>query len=383
MTKEKPRIAPSSITFLTTYKCTAMCDECALECSPYDESPVLNFDQIKSHIDNIKKDFPSIRLVVFSGGEPFMMGENLRQSIEYVKQKKMLSRIVTNGYWARSLSKAKEKIKELKESGLTEINFSTGEDHQKYVPIDHIINGVIASAEHNMLAVVNVEAHEDASFSSKDFLNNKRIASYFKKNPEKNRYLLVMAGVWIPLNKERTLKHKSGNKINIKKKNDKFKGCKQLFKNIVITPYEELAACCGLTFRRIPEMILGKVNILSVKEMLEKQYLDFMKIWIMAEGAERILLYSKSVNNNIQINPNIVHPCQACEEIYSNQEVKTTLSKHYEKKVNEVFFKLQFNSTKDQLVAEKRKEDRIATKNKFLNKAKHDIINEINNNNGV
>lgn len=54
-----------------------------------------------------------------------------------------------------------------------------------------------------------------------------------------------------------------------------------------------------------------------------------------------------------------------------------------EKKVNEVFFKLQFNSTKDQLVAEKRKEDRIATKNKFLNKAKHDIINEINNNNGV
>jgi len=179
-------LRPTSITILTTFRCSAMCTECSLRCSPYDESPLLKSKQIKSYIGPILKDFSSIRIVVFTGGEPFLLGDELVKSIKYVKENGLLSRIVSNGYWAKSGEITRERLGELRAAGLHEINFSTGDEHSQFVPIDNIVNACIESAKLNMLALVNIESHLSSRVNSETIMSHHKLRDFLSKKTRKD-----------------------------------------------------------------------------------------------------------------------------------------------------------------------------------------------------
>lgn len=72
----------------------------------------------------------SLKVLVLTGGECFLLGNDLNLIIDYASRIGLSVRVVTNGYWAKSPEIAKEKLLELSKCGLKEVNFSTGEDHQ-------------------------------------------------------------------------------------------------------------------------------------------------------------------------------------------------------------------------------------------------------------
>ncbi len=350
-------------TFLTTYRCTAMCTECSLRCSPYDDSPILSFEQFADHLSRILKVLPSIRLVVFTGGEPFLMGHGLDKSISHCKKQNLRTRIVSNAYWAKDEEVAFARLSQLKEAGLSEINFSTGSEHQQYVSIENIINAVLAAAKLDMLALVNYETLEKdvpgklAANEDNKIIKNNRIVEYITKNPEQKKYLFVFMGRWVPLdNSSVPYNRKSSVSKTIL---DRFQGCSNLFENIVIGPNGGLYSCCGLFVRDMPEFKLGNINKDDLLELLEKQKRDFLKLWLKIDGPKAILKQVISKSRNLQNCSEAIHPCQACRDLLSNPAMKEYLIENYEGTVNEVLLKLKLKERQREIVESVRSTDCI------------------------
>ena len=98
----------------------------------------------------------------------------LNNVIKYGYQKGLSTRVVTNGYWAKYYETAIARLKDLVDVGLTEINFSTGDEHAKYVSINNIINAVLASVHLNIPNIfISVESPQRSAITS----------SLFKKHP--------------------------------------------------------------------------------------------------------------------------------------------------------------------------------------------------------
>ncbi|GAB4171270.1 MAG: radical SAM/SPASM domain-containing protein [Calditrichia bacterium] len=323
---------PTTLTFLTTFKCTAACKECCFGCSPTINSNQLNFLDIKTIIDQVKVEFPTLEVIVFSGGECFLLGDELYKSIEYATSKGFKTRCVTNGFWGKSYNYASQVAKKLKSINLTEINFSTGDEHQEFVPISSVINAALSCAENNLFTLITIERHDHSNFSLDNLLSDRRIKNFLKKECSKN--LHFMQNIWISFS-NRKLAH--NHLIDVQSTSNK-KGCDQLFSNITITPNLEYACCCGLPLNYIKELILGKIDK-NLSTYYKKSLKDFMKIWLFVDGPLGIINFMKKKFPELAIENNFAHECDACRYIYNNIYLKEKIRKIYQEIENYVFFK--------------------------------------------
>lgn len=323
-------IKPVAISLVTTYKCTAACTDCCFQCSPHQKDR-LTLQQMEDFVDNAKSIYPSIRLVAITGGECFTLGEDLYRLIEYIHNKHLRTRIVTNGSWAVTMEKSREIMERLITSGLDEINFSTGDSHQKYVPVDSVINGIIAAQEHKIMTAVNIEYSATLKYSVDDFQQNPRLTAYLD-----SPFLKIIAGAWIPLSKDlhETRASPSTNTISLYKSEQR---CKQLFKVMTLAPQEELLCCCGLTARKHPYLNLGSIHDKDLKQLWESQFDDFVKIWLYAEGPLKILEFAQKMDQTIVIDTAYsMHTCALCMQILSNEKVINAIKKNYTKIISRV-----------------------------------------------
>lgn len=66
------------------------------------------------------------------------MGDDLLEAISYCSARGLLTRLVTNAAWATSDASAKGVIRDLRDAGLSEINFSTDDFHCSWIPFENI-----------------------------------------------------------------------------------------------------------------------------------------------------------------------------------------------------------------------------------------------------
>src|SRR5262249_34967627 len=100
---------PTHLTILPTYRCTAACEQCCFESNPHVQGRI-PLERILGYIDQAADDFPTLRLVVFSGGECFLLRDDLDAAIARATARGLATRCVTNGYWATSPRAARERI---------------------------------------------------------------------------------------------------------------------------------------------------------------------------------------------------------------------------------------------------------------------------------
>ena len=104
----------------------------------------MTIEQIHHCIDEAASE-PSVGMVVFSGGEPTLLGKQLFEAISYAHAKGLKTRVVSNAHWATTPERALSMIDKLMQSGLTEINFSLSDYHQPFVPTERVCNGLRAA----------------------------------------------------------------------------------------------------------------------------------------------------------------------------------------------------------------------------------------------
>lgn len=85
----------------------------------------------------------SIESLTVHGGEPFLYFDKVAAILSKARELGIHHRwIITNGFWAENGDVAGEKLKVLKEAGLTAITFSIDAFHQEYVPFDRVRCGI-------------------------------------------------------------------------------------------------------------------------------------------------------------------------------------------------------------------------------------------------
>lgn len=171
------------MTVITTYQCTAAGKDCCFECTPAITAQLSEQETITA-IGAAVSEYPDIKLVVFSGGECFMLKDALFNAIEFATSLGRQIRCVSNAYPAQNFSNAEKTAVRRKPAEITEINISTGLDHQQWVPGSAIINAVEAwqNAGIDTLVAVETETEESgcmASNLSYPLIQFKRKAAYY------------------------------------------------------------------------------------------------------------------------------------------------------------------------------------------------------------
>ncbi|MFA6030402.1 MAG: hypothetical protein WC969_11150 [Elusimicrobiota bacterium] len=316
--------------FLTTFKCSISCGDCCFKCSPQSEGE-FPLPKLLRIIERVPESFPTIKLVVFTGGECFLRGKDLLTVIRAATEKGLLTRCVTNGYWATDDNTASEWARELKAAGLGDINFSTGNEHQKYIPFERVAIGARHCAEEGINTLLVIEGHPGpVEFTEKQARAHPLLTEFLRT--EKGKNLDLLTAPWISTRDGRSAARKE----------PKCHGCEHVMETLVFTPDEHLLSCCGLTVSHIPEFDMGRIEDASdVVEKYREQCSDFLRLWLRVEGPMAILEYAVQKGADFAKAAPLVHPCEACRAIFNEKSLRTVLEETYREKIPEVLFRLQ------------------------------------------
>lgn len=324
---------PKIVSFITTRQCTAECYNCCFKCSPT-ETRRLKTSQMLNIINQIP-EVPSIELVALTGGECFLLGDDLTLLVQEINRNRLYSRCVTNAYWATSETTAFRKLEKLTNAGLTEINYSTGPNHQQFVPIENILNAVKGSIKLGISTGVNIETTSDDLICNDWIKIDKEVETAFKENK-----LHVTNSAWMPHGSEilshcydgRTIKsscHYYSSAERNRFNPDNMTGCANLLHGINVNTEMEVSTCCGLTQDYLSAMKIGTLEGSTLKNIIEATPADLLQMWLHVDGPEKILQFVKNKNPSFQIPKDSYHICHTCLYLYKNKQVRHVIEKFY------------------------------------------------------
>lgn len=339
-------LPPTALSLITTYKCNAACVDCCFACNPK-RTEKLSLSELKNYVDIVTSSYPTIQIIILTGGECFLLKKDLVEAVRYIKSRDLFVRIVTNGFWAKNYSIAIDKLTPLVKAGLNEINFSTGDDHIEFVPVDRIKYGAIASLELGLTTLINVESGKDRKFKSKMLEQDKDLQKHLFPNKTENP-LGIINGLWMPFSNNSTeqpdkiAKH-IGNPYNINRGK-----CTNLFNTITITPKHRMVACCGLPSNSIKYLDLGNLKTESIKNLYEIQFNDFIKIWLFTDGPYQILKFisTKIGEKNVKELSLNRHICFYCARLLTNEHYMHTIRKYFDFVYSSIILKYIFSTKK-------------------------------------
>lgn len=326
-------IHPHVLTILATYRCTAACENCCFESNP-NLRKRLSYKNLIQIIDEVAK-FKSLKMVVFSGGECFLLGNDLLKAVKHCASLGLLTRCVSNGYWAKSINIGKKKLGELVANGLTEINISTGDFHQKFVSQKTVINAATLGLEMGINTLVVVEASKGSKVTMKSFVNEAEIAKLHEMYDIKK--FQILESPWMPMELRSAIEQEKDKVLNMKVLHLK-EGCKSIFTTLSVNPYNRLGLCCGLIREKIPELNFT-VKHFDIYSILENAGKDFMKIWLFVDGPEKILAWAGSRNPTIDWENLYSHKCHVCWALFDRPEVRKTIQLYYKERVDDVLLR--------------------------------------------
>lgn len=310
---------PTTLSLIVTHKCTAACEHCCFGCSPAHSTSIPIADLYR-HIGEAHL-IPSIRVVVFTGGECFMLGAELDRLVGAVTRQKLWSRVVSNAYWATSPANARKRLEKLQAQGLKEVNVSTGDQHARYVPVEYVRNAAIAAAEMEFKhVVVMIEVAKSHVFKIETFTEDPKIAKFVKEGR-----ILLAPSPWMQFKGQAKVEQSPEVLSSL---NTYYQPCHSALRIVAITPSQKAIACCGLPMEQIPELALGDVSKNSVASVIQNGKDDFLKIWIHLEGPTAPIQYARKFDPSINLPESTAHICDACRFLFHEKKVIKTLREH-------------------------------------------------------
>jgi organic radical activating enzyme len=319
-----------TLSIMPTYQCNAACKDCGTYSHPK-ERTTLSIDAVLRSIELAKEN--GFVNVVFTGGEATLQWQHLLVGLRRCRALNLHTRLVTNAHWARTPERARQRLDELIEAGLDEINFSTGDEHVRFVPLQSVIRATQAALEHGLRTFVMIEMRHTQSVRKEDVLEHSDLADL---SPERRGLLQVMESPWMPLAPltiERYPEDIAVNRANLAA----CTGCDSVLQTYVVQPDGRVGACCGLGMRAIPELNVATVSdgdfLAAARREAED---DFLKVWIRYKGPERILAWAAERDPTIVWENLYAHRCQACVRLYRDPKVASVVHAHYEEMLAEV-----------------------------------------------
>ncbi len=324
----------SSLVFSTTYRCPIQCRHCGAQCSPAARERLSLRDMI-GFVDQVHA-FGKLQLVVFTGGEPFLLGKDLLTCVEHCAKKGLSTRIVTNAFWARTAASATRMIKACMDVGLSEINLSCDDYHQEFIPLERIRYANEACLELGLPCLIGHKSGKGCTItpeSLETFLGHK-LARFDPKrrNPDNN---VISTGYTVPIADDMHLI--SDDEILYPDSDFQWKEpCASILQRVIITPRKELAICCGMIPRKVQEVFFGPLGGLSLEEAIVMAHQDLLVNWLAFEGPYGLMKFISDKRPGISFRKRYVNICHLCSEILTRRDCREVLSEFGHEKVLEV-----------------------------------------------
>ncbi len=326
-------LEPSVLTILASYRCTAECEHCCFDSNPR-VTERITLQDIVGFIERASQ-LGSTKLVVFSGGECFLLGTDLTKAIARCTSLGLRSRCVTNGYWAKSVSEGRRRLLELKAAGLNELNISTGDFHQEFVSEQAVVNAACLGVELGFdQTLVVVEVQKKRRVTRATLAAQRQIQGLLSLDEARFK---IIESPWMPMSLDEVVPQTSDyllNSSNVHLRN----GCASIFSTIVLTPSRKVGFCCGLTRERIPELN-AVLNNDPLEDILKEGGREFMKVWLAVEGPERILAWAAGKDPKIEWENRYAHHCHACLALFADERVRNTIRTHYRERIDDVLMR--------------------------------------------
>lgn len=302
-------LQPSTIVLVTTFRCTAECENCCFGCRR-DSGESMSLDNMKHYIDECMRYYgASIKGLVLTGGECMIFRENVLNIIKYASQLGLSTRIVTNAFWAKSYVEARSIVASLISCGLKEINFSTGDDHRKWIPWRNVRNTAVASARLGLTPFINIETHDNSNTSLIQWMKRDHVLFKLLEAGK----IKIEKGIWVPFNYSRINKFEYKSLL-LPQKHER---CTSLFSTIPINPYGEVLACCGLCAENNPFLRIGNIKNKTIQTIYESSFKDLLKIWLFSDGPLKILETIYKDRDGCNYNSS-GHICDLCRQLFKN-----------------------------------------------------------------
>jgi hypothetical protein len=317
-----------TLSIMPTQRCTAECIHCGTMSSPR-EHTALSPDAVLKVIDEAA-ELGEYKLVVFTGGEPTLAWPVLIAGITRAHQRGLTTRMVTNAHWARSAEAARRRVRALRSAGLDEINFSTGDQHARFVPIERVVLAIRSACENGITSIAVMVEKVAARGITKHSLCER--PDYRQLRDDYPSVVVhINESPWMPLSEKLIGRYAEGtttNRANLAER----AGCDSVLTTTTVQPDGQITACCGLGVRMIPELAIGDVADTSLEAADKAAADDFLKRWIRIEGPERILDWASRYDPAIEWEDRYAHRCQACLRLYRDPAVRNVILEHHQDK---------------------------------------------------
>jgi hypothetical protein len=340
-------LEPHTVTILTTDRCTAECRHCCMNSSPAREHQ-LTYAQIESGLRQMFDRY-DIQVVVFAGGEPTLLGDDLLKSIAFCRLNGVISRLVTNAYWATSLEAAREKCKELRDAGLCEFNVSMDDYHEPYVAFERVKFAYKAALELDFTAVVIANCQGPESVLTPERLEQEfdmtcvqmqrrfdvdGFSKFFERQ-EAGKLVVLSNGYVQRIGRgidliDETECSFDTDMANVPPEAEAFGGCPWAVRSAAITPRNHLVACCGFELHGNPILDFGDLEEKPAAELLARADDDLITNMIALLGPPRIMQLLKEIcPDEVSFPRERYHSyCETCQDLVGIEQNRRALYKY-------------------------------------------------------
>jgi organic radical activating enzyme len=319
-----------TLSVMPTYACPAQCKNCGTVSSPHDRNSI-SLETMLSAIDQARD--LGFANVVFTGGEPTIRWIDLVHAIRHASSLRLPTRLVTNAHWATNDEEAIRRIRELVDAGLSEINYSTGDEHVRYIPLDNVVNGIVSALQLRLTLAVTIELRAARSVNKESLLAHPKIKVLDSQDKARIR---VLESPWMPLNPFTIEKYPEDVAVNNKNIASRG-GCDSVLQSYVVQADGRIGACCGLGMRIIPELNVGvsKGDHFLRNAILDAES-DLLKLLVHYKGPEKLLAWAANKDPNIKWENLYAHKCQSCLRIYKDPRVGDVIRNHHSELISDV-----------------------------------------------
>jgi hypothetical protein len=321
----------STLGIIVTYKCNAMCDSCGPRCGPHRKEK-FTFEEIKEIIDQATE--AGSKLICFTGGEPTLLGPRLEELIAYATEKGNLTRIVTNGWWAKTPESARRRLQSFIDAGLTELNISADDWHLPYVPLECVKNGYDASLDLGIRIIVAVGETRKSKITTEFLQEYLGGAPVFRdgvddpldfKGAVRKSWILPFGfgGEKIPQEDFITFRTEPEAVKRLKQQ-----GCPLILNSPAILPDGRVTACCSIFNEDNHSLVMGYWPQQSLKEIMQAGENDLLYNWIKFEGPYGIKDFIQKRAPEIPFKEEYAGICHLCGDLLERSETRTFLEEH-------------------------------------------------------
>jgi len=265
---------------------------------------------------------PTIKLISFTGGEPFLFLYNLIHMVSHASKLGFSVECTTNCLWAKDYEVAKQRLRALKNVGLSIINLSVDDFHQEYIPFDRVKNCfevakklglrivilcvIRKKSKLRLRNVINMLGDDDIFILEKGF--DPRSLAEHKIIAIENGFIPVGHGTKIPKEEILTLEKPPVG------------CCEYILRDIAIDPTGKVLSCCSAACLT-PPLVIGDINKKSLLEIVERANGDKLINFLATKGPYK--LFEKMRRHGLMKQENrYVNKCHLCYDILSNPEIK-------------------------------------------------------------